>query len=268
MNITQKKRILLLLVAMFSSILVFSQQIKYKASQLKHFEIYSKSLEELRKLTVYIPANFNSDSSYNIVFCTDGQFINEQYKIKLDSLFSTKTVSPFVIVGVHSNERQTPNSIIEYRYYEYTENHKSNNPDLDTRFTRHLNFFVNEVDKFVNEEFNLKIKNKCFYGASNGAAFGVNVSKYYPELFSKYLLCSTVSANYKNLKWKTKNYPFFIIRYGSKEIEPFIEHNQDFSKYLNKKHYKHIFESYDGGHDRECWMNLFIKDLEKLQEKE
>jgi enterochelin esterase-like enzyme len=255
-------QVIFLFFTFFTSILGFSQP---NESKLEHFEIYSKSLEELRELTVYLPANFNSENHYNVIFCTDGQLINEQYKHKLDSIISNKIVSPFVIIGVHSNEKPV-NSYSEYRNYEYNEGWKSDDPDLNTRFERHKNFFVNEVDTSIREELNLKISGKYFYGVSNGAGFGVSLSKFYPELFSKYILYSgtAVYKNYKKIKWNPKNYPFLIIRYGDQELEPFIVGNKELSKHLTKKHYKHLCESYHGGYDRAAWMEWFIKDIQKL----
>jgi enterochelin esterase-like enzyme len=233
-------------------------------SKLEHFTFYSKSLGELREITVYYPQNFTEEYSYNVIFCTDGQFIDEKYKYKLDSVFETKAVTPFVVVGVNSNEKQIPNSVFEYRNFEYIENNPSDNSDLNTRFKRHLTFFVSEVDEYVKNELKLKVDNKYFYGVSNGAGFGVSMSKYYPDLFSKYILYSMAGENYKNLKWNTNQYPFFIIRCGDKEPEPFIEGSKNLSKYLTKKHSKHLFEIFSGGHKREEWLNLFIEDVQRL----
>jgi len=233
-------------------------------SRLEHFIFYSKSLEELRDITVYFPKNFAEEYSYNVIFCTDGQFIDGQYKHKLDSIFETKAVVPFVVLGVYSNEKQISNSIFEYRNFEYLENSISDNSDLNTRFRRHLTFFVSEVDDYVKNELKLKIDKKYFYGVSNGAGFGVSMSKYYPELFSKYILYSMAGENYKNLKWNGNQYPFFIIRCGDKEPKPFIEGSKKLSKYLTKKHYNHLFEVFNGGHKREDWLNLFIEDIKKL----
>ena len=233
-------------------------------SRIEHFTFYSKSLNEFRELTVYLPENFKSENSYKTIFCTDGQLINEEYKNKLDSIFSTKNVSPFVIIGVNSNEKTIPNSYFEYRNYEYIENMSSEDSDLNYRFERHMYFFVYEVDEYLREELNLKISNKYFYGVSNGAGFGVSISKYYPEIFSKYILYSIAGENYENLEWESEKYPFFIIRYGNNELKPFIKSNKKISKYLSKNHYQHVFESYNGGHKREDWLNQFIKDIEKL----
>jgi enterochelin esterase-like enzyme len=189
----------------------------------------------------------------------------EQYKTKLDSLFSAGSVAPFVIVGTHSNEKEVPINL-SYRNYEYSESFvcKDNNDDLCTRFERHLNFFVYEVDEYMREQRGLKINKRHFYGVSNGGAFGVSLAKYYPDLFSKYILYSSAGLYYKKLKWNREKYPFLIIRYGEFEIPLFIDNNVKFCKYLSKKKYQHICETFQGGHDREWWMNLFIEDLKKL----
>ena len=235
-----------------------------EASRIEHFRFYSKALGEFRELTIYIPKDFKSENIYNVIFCTDGQIINEQYKIKLDSILSIKNIIPFLMVGVNSNEKSIPDSYFEYRNFEYIENMPSNNSDLSSRFERHVIFFVYEVDEYLKQEMQLKIGNKYFYGVSNGAGFGVSISKYYPNLFSKYILYSMASGNYKKLKWNAEKYPFFIIRYGNDEPKPFKKDNKKFSKYLSKNHYQHIFECYNGGHKREDWLNQFIKDIEKL----
>jgi len=233
-------------------------------SIIKNFIFYSKSLDESRSLTVYFPENFNLENYYNVIICTDGQLINELYKYKLDSIFSNNRISPFVIIGVNSNERIVQNSYLEYRNFEYLENMQSDDSDLNSRFERHLNFFVNEVNEYIKEELNLKINSKFFYGVSNGAAFGVSIAKYYHELFSKYILYSMAGENYKNLKRNHSKYPFFIIRYGNNEAKSLIKNNKKFSKYLTAKRYQHIMKSYKGGHNREDWLNLFIMDIENL----
>jgi enterochelin esterase-like enzyme len=233
-------------------------------SKIKHFSFYSESLQELRKLTVYFPENFKSENNYNVVFSTDGQFLNKKYKKKLDSIIGAKIISPFVIIGVNSNEKKVPDSYFEYRNFEYMEDMKSEDADLNSRFERHLDFFVNEVNRYVEKELDLRIDNRYFYGVSNGAGFGVSMSKYYPELFSKYILYSTCGENYKNLKWDLNNHPFFIIRYGLEEHEPLIESSKELSEYLMNNHYQHLLGSYNGGHSREDWMNLFIEDIREL----
>ncbi|WP_407080905.1 alpha/beta hydrolase-fold protein [Empedobacter sedimenti] len=95
----------ILLFILFTSINLFAQK-----SFLEEIDFRSKYLNESRKVTIYLPENFNSKKKYNVIFCTDGQFINSDYQNKLDSLFTIKTVNPFVIIGAHSNEKDIPNT--------------------------------------------------------------------------------------------------------------------------------------------------------------
>ena len=232
-------------------------------SEIRQLVTHSKFLNEQRILTIYIPGDFNPSEEYDAIFCSDGQFINEQYKIKLDSLFLIQSIAPFVIIGVNSNETKAPNNYLEYRNYEYLESLSGEEELLSSRFRNHLNFFVKEVEDSVAAKLNLKIKNKYFYGVSNGAAFGISLSKYYPKFFTKYILYSIMGMEYEDLKWNIPNPPFFIIAYGNQES--LIERdNQALSEYLNENGYKHSIRTYDGGHKREDWLTQFIKDILQL----
>lgn len=235
-------------------------------SKIIHLNIESKYLNESRELTVYLPENFKQNKKYDVIYSTDGQFINDIFKVKLDSLFSLKKLKKFIVVGVHSNEREIPNSQLQYRNYEYVErSSNTKDPELGTRFKKHIDFFVNEVGQNVQNQLQFKIKDRYFYGTSNGAGFGVSLSKYYPDMFKKYILYSVAGENYKNINWNPKHYPFFIIRYGNKEFEPLIENNLNLSRYLKEHHYKHLFSSYEGNHKREDWLNQFVRDIKLLK---
>lgn len=235
-------------------------------SKIIHLNIESKYLNESRELTIYLPKNFKQNKKYDVIYNTDGQFINDIFKSKLDSLFSLKNTKQFIIIGINSNEREIPNSQLQYRNYEYVEsNSKAKDAELGMRFKKHLDFFVNEVGQNVQNQLQFKIKNKYFYGTSNGAGFGISLSKYYPKMFKKYILYSVAGANYINLNWNPKYYPLFIIRYGDKEFLPLIENNLNLSQYLNEHHYKHIFSSYEGNHKKEDWLNQFVSDIKLLK---
>lgn len=252
----------------FIVFILMSLTIYSKDSQIIHLNISSKYLNEPRELTVYLPKDFKQGEKYDVIYNTDGQFIGYDLKIKLDSLFSISKSKPFIVIGVNSNEREIPNSQLQYRNYEYVESSAdTKNHELGSRFKKHLEFFVKEVGVNVQNQLQFKIGGRYFYGTSNGAGFGVSLSKYYPNMFKTYLLYSVAGENYRNLGWNHKHYPFFIIRYGNMEIEPLIQNNLSLSKYLSKHHYKHIISCYEGTHKKEDWLNLFVKDIELLMIK-
>lgn len=247
----------ILLLIFFTTANLFAQK-----SVLKQIDFRSKYLNESRKVTIFLPEKFNSKKKYNVVFCTDGQFINIDYQKKLDSLFTTKMVKPFVIIGAHSNEKEVPNTYFDYRNYEYVEDFSvTDDVDLSNRFQNHLQFFVNELQDSISKKISLKIKHKYFYGVSNGAGFGVNMAKQYPKMFDKFFVYSIAGEKYKNNKWNVNNYPFFVIRYGDKENSILTENNILFSEYLKKNNYKNSLHSYSGDHKREDWLKQFLKDV-------
>lgn len=235
-------------------------------SKLDSFKIFSTALNENREISIYIPKNFNSEKEYNVIYCADGQFINKQYKNKLDNLIDSKSIEPIVIIGIHSNEKEIPDSYFEYRNYEYLESLGigEKNPDLSNRFKNHLAFFIDEVPKEIENKYHLKVKNKYFYGVSNGAGFGISLASYHPDLFKKYILYSVAGAEYENLNWNLNEYPSLIIAYGNKENEILIENIYKFSDFLNSKGYKHILKKYEGGHKREDWLKQFTEDIKSL----
>lgn len=253
-----KKIILLLILVSFSAC--------GQHSKLDTFKIFSTALNENREISVYIPKNFEAEREYNIIYCTDGQFINEQYKNKLDSLIDSESIEPIVIIGIHSNEKEVSDSYFEYRNYEYLESLGvgEKNTDLSNRFKNHLAFFIDEVPKEMENKYHLKVKNEYFYGVSNGAGFGISLASYYPDLFKKYILYSVAGAEYENLNWQYDKYPNLIIAYGDKENESLIENIYKFSNYLNSKGYEHILKKYEGGHKRNDWLNQFIEDIKNL----
>lgn len=252
----------LILLLIFISLTACGQK-----DSLESVEMYSNALDEHRNLSVYIPENFNENREYNIIYCTDGQFINKEYKNKLDSLIDSKSIEPIIIIGVHSNEKEIPNSYFEYRNYEYVESLGigETNSDLSNRFKNHLTFFINEVPKEIENKYHLKVKNRYFYGISNGAGFGISLASYYPDLFKKYILYSVAGAEYKNLNWDSKIYPSLVIAYGDEENENLIGNIVEFSNFLHSKDYKHTLKKYKGGHTREDWLKQFIEDIKLLK---
>lgn len=234
-------------------------------SEIKKISIHSNSLKENRDLTIYFPENFSSNKKYNVFFMTDGQFLNEDYKIKVDSLIEKKIIPELIIVGVNSNEKDIPNSYFQIRNYEYIENF-NDAPDskFTYRFSNHLDFFINEVNVYIKKELNVKVKRRFFYGVSNGAGFGISLVKKYPKFFKGYILYSVAGANQENIKKSNNDISKIIIRYGDKEAEPLVENNIDLIKFLKANEYNIISSSYIGGHKRIDWLNNFIQDIQKF----
>lgn len=234
-------------------------------SEIKKFSIQSNSLNETRDLTLYFPKKFSAKKKYNLIFMADGQFLNERYKSKIDSLIDNKLISEFIIVGVNSNETGIPNSYLQLRNYEYIENNDAEiGSDLYSRYRNHLEFFISEVDEYVKEYLKIKVKKRFFYGVSNGAGFGISLLDKYPNFFKSYILYSVAGANKDNLKKSNNKISNIIIRYGNQEPEPIIDYNIALAELIKSKNYKVTFSNYKGGHKRIDWLNNFIKDIQLI----
>ncbi|MEG0189345.1 MAG: alpha/beta hydrolase-fold protein, partial [Algoriella sp.] len=227
--------------------------------------IESKALNEKRNLTIYFPKNFSTNKKYNVIYMADGQLLTDDYKEKIDSLINIKKISEIVIIGVNSNETDIPNSYLQLRNYEYVEkNDAKDGTELAARFKNHLTFFMNEVNEYATKELKLKSKKKYFYGASNGAGFGVNLLNKYPNYFTGFILYSVAGENKDNFNESVIKSPKIIIRYGKEEVEPLILNNIELIDLLKTKKYNVISSSYDGRHKRKDWLNNFTKDIQTI----
>jgi enterochelin esterase-like enzyme len=113
--------------------------------------VYSHYLKEPRLINVYLPGNYSPSNKYPVVYATDGQIIaTGNYVNILDSLIENKLISPIILVGVYSNEKEEKGSnYVSYRQYEYIETWGENDSVLGNRFENHLHFFVNEIIPYI-----------------------------------------------------------------------------------------------------------------------
>lgn len=245
---------------------------KAKKSKIITDTIFSKSLNERRLISIYLPRYYNKNKKYPVVFCTDGQNIVKAYKPGLDSIMDNGLAKRFIVVGVHSNEKKV-DEYSEYRNYEYLKwkASSSKNPDLKDRFKNHLKFFSTEVIDFVEKNYSISQdrKKRLFYGFSNGADFGISLGAQHPLLF-KYYICLSVTGGgaFKNNNWSMSNYPFYYLAYGNNEPLPLKIGADNFKKYLNIHNYAHKFWVFNGGHSKSKWEKEFFEVIVEILKKE
>ena len=246
---------------------VFSQQ--NTPSIVKVDSIFSKSLNEYRKFTIFLPPNYNPQKTYPVFYTSDGQTLTQQlYFRPIDSLIQLGKVRPFVMVCAHSKEKIVANDFLEYRNYEYLKSFsitkKVDNHDL---FSDHLTFFTNELIGFVEQKYAVsrEQKGRYFYGSSNGAALGVSLSLERPMLFGNYVLMSVISGcpaveEYLKSTNATKFQFNYYHYYGNEETDC-IEENLCLEKIKNAKQILLKSKMYQGGHKRDKWGENFINYL-------
>lgn len=232
--------------------------------------IFSHHLNENRLLSIYLPKGYQESKVYPVVYAADGQIIVESYKKKLDSLIDNKTLSEFILIGVHSNEKKVPNEMWEYRNYEYNKDWIDKTDSVfGERYINHYKFFTQEVIEHAEHKYavSTNYEDKIFYGASNGAGLGVSIGAENPLLFKHYICLSMAGGVYEDLIWTEINQPYYYLSYGDKEPFPLTIGVKEFDEFLSKNKYKHELSTYDGGHDRNMWEKEFFTILPRILAK-
>lgn len=227
--------------------------------------LYSQNLKENRLLTIYLPNGFNTDSIYPVIYTTDGQIITESYKKSMDSLIELNIIPKVVLVGVHSNETFLPEYGREVRNFEYIKNIGATDT-LSLRFYKHYDFFTKEVFEYAQNKYSVSSKreNRVFYGASNGADFGVSLAIENPDLIKSYIYCSIVAGSQEPFQWTKSNSPNFYLYYGNEEDKMIKDEAIKLSNYLKKQNLNYKLSPFKGGHDRKMWEYSFFMSLPQI----
>lgn len=232
--------------------------------------IFSENLNENRLLSIYLPKGYMKSKIYPVVYSADGQIIVDSYKRTLDSLIDNKTIPEIIIIGVHSNETNVPNTEFAYRNYEYIKGWETEGDTiLERRYENHYEFFTKEVIEYAERNYAVSSnkKDRIFYGTSNGAGLGVSIGAENPTLYSNYICFSMAGGNYENLNWTESNYPFYYLSYGEKEPFPLTIGIKEFEEFLIVNNYNHELTIYNGGHDRNIWRDEFFNVLPRILAK-
>lgn len=258
------KKIALLIAVQLAAIFAFGEGLKNER-QVVIDTIFSECLQENRLISVYLPPDYNKSKTYPVIFATDGQLLDDEYKKSLDSLIKNGKLPGLIMIGAFSNEEKIEGTGLVYRNYEYIKD-LSEDSVLKKRFENHMCFFTQEMIKYVEQAYPIskERKDRYFYGFSNGAGFGVTMSVQHPDLMGYYICISMAGGRYDDLKKGVNNYPYIDLLYGNKEPFPLTMKIAEFDKYLTKKRYNHNLTVYEGGHERKIWRRLFLERLVKI----
>jgi len=235
--------------------------------------IYSNHLSEYRRHNIYLPENYNAENKYPIVYATDGKEIKDNFiKTLLDSLITNKIIKPIIYVESFPNRKIVDsidfgNGEIEYlelRNYEYVEafSNSSEKPDLKNRFKNHMLYFKEELIPYVETKLKMNNNKRVFYGASNGAGFGINFINKYPNMVENFICFSPIGTNIDNLEWEAeKTYPTLYLEYGDNEPEYFKKEAEKIKENYNASVEFYIF---NGEHENQYWNEQLKNVLVKI----
>lgn len=242
---------------------------KQKKSHWFTDTLFSRSFQERRPLTIYLPKGFKKKCNYPVVYMADGQLLVESYVKSIDSLIDHKIIPEIVVIGVQSNETLIPSMGLEYRNFEYIKNLHDGKDSLNKRFVKHFQFFTSEVIEYAEKNYSVsnKKENRTFYGISNGSDFGVTIAQDKPGLIGNYILCSIVAGSKEPFAWTKNNCPNFFIATGDQEDEMIQNEAKRLGLYLSQISMPYQLVFYQGGHERKKWETQFIATLPKVYNK-
>jgi enterochelin esterase-like enzyme len=236
-------------------------------SQFFTDSLFSKSLNEQRLLTVYLPDGYNPMNSmkYPVIYTTDGQIINESYHHRMDSLIANKLMKPFVLIGSHSNETMVPGRT-EIRHYDYVPGNPKIESPYSNRFDNHMQFFTQELVNYAESKYSIsqKPEERTFYGISNGADFGISLALAHSDQFKQFILLSIFQGTKEKFKWKKKDAIYLYIGYGLKEEDHVLKEAIRLKKYCTRQNVSHILVTWNGAHERRHWELTFEKAIQRI----
>lgn len=258
----------IILTFYFGCLFIFSISAQTEQSVFKLDSIWSENLQEYRKITIYLPPKYTESKLYPVIYTTDGQLINNNYKLLLDSLIYNQLIIPIVLIGVYSNEKIIETSNLSYRSFEYLQSDFKNNENpLFSSYDNHFKFFSNEMINYIESKYKVSKSplNRVFYGCSNGAAFGLSLSYNKNELIENYILASPIGFKTPSQQSNIKSInTIYYISYGSLETKGVINSTENLVSELNKENIKNELNIYNGNHSNKYWINEFKSSLIKI----
>lgn len=191
--------ILLLLIANLS----FGQTLPDKISETdftigKIVSIKSKILSENRTLNIYLPSNYQADSSktYPVIYLLDGSidedFIHISGIVQFGSFPWINMIPESIVVGIANIDRK--------RDFTYPSERELDQEEFPTsgKSGKFIGFLENELQSFIDSSYRTS-SNKTIIGQSLGGLLATEILFKKPELFDNYIIVSP------SLWWDNEN---------------------------------------------------------------
>ncbi|ADR22962.1 esterase [Marivirga tractuosa] len=191
--------ILLFLIANFS----FGQTLPEKISETdftigKIVSINSKILNENRTLNIYLPSNYEADSSkkYPVIYLLDGSrdedFIHISGLVQFGSFPWINMIPESIVVGIANIDRK--------RDFTYPSENKLDQKEFPTsgKSGKFISFLEKELQPFIDSVYRTK-SSKTIIGQSLGGLLATEILFEKPELFDNYIIVSP------SLWWDNEN---------------------------------------------------------------
>lgn len=253
------------------------------SGSLKTIEWHSKSMGELRTITIYEPVDFHKDSIYDVVIATDNAA--EALANALEPKMLSKAIQPLLIIGVNNRKPQKIDSIFEGKSIDFRSAEMLGNKYLFTdeinftdtnqanlvsnRVPKFQDFIVNEISNYVIDHYNVKEKNKWTLGGFSNGGFAVAmIGIKFPESFG-YIISMSPAGGKEN-----RNYDFdysksklkFFICSGIDE-ESYYKRSIHFAQTLKENKIDFEHKTYKARHDYNMWLTYYVDVLSRIYRK-
>ncbi|MBS7255840.1 alpha/beta hydrolase [Flavobacterium branchiicola] len=189
-------RIITITFLLFSSISIFSQNNKTKATETtKPFvlgvieELQSKELGENRILNIYLPEGYNpkDDVKYPVIYLLDGSadedFIHISGLVQFNSFEWINQVPKSIVVGIATVDRRR-----DFTFPTTLEKDKTRFPTTG-HSDKFIAFIEKELQPFINKKYKTTAS-KTIIGQSLGGLLETEILLKKPFLFNKYVIVS------------------------------------------------------------------------------
>ena len=212
-----------------------------RITKVDHYTIASQSLGEVRHISVWLPPGYQSGLPHPILYCTDGQAVQDLAPA-LGLAIASGHCPSVVLIGVHSHP--------QYRNREYL-------PGMDkVRFAAHETFFTTEVRHWARTTLGLDPpREECgLFGYSCGAAFVVAVGCRHGDRYGNVIAFSVAGAtdgiDEPNLTGSSL--PRIYLCAGTKELS-FRERTRGIADRLTSRGVEHVYLERAASHDFRTW---------------
>ncbi len=182
----------------FSSITIYIVYTKYIEHYTSHFidhNIYSKVLDEDRKIFIRLPKNYNKKQSYPLIIKSDGNFNLKRWDETIKNLVESKNIDNSIIVAIpnlfwtDSRNRDLVPPFARKDVKIEAREIGDNSPEIFGRADVFLTFIETELIPYIESHYNVN-NNRVLTGFSAGGSFVLYTLITKPELFSGYFAFS------------------------------------------------------------------------------
>lgn len=229
--------------------------------------LWSESLQETRKLQIYLPPGYDPSRTYPAIFEADG-ILDVQ---AIDPLIRDGAIEPVILIGMLSGqygvvEDRSSLGLRDLRAADYLKEF----PDGGGRFERHMRYVAEELVLWVRREYAISSDpaDIAVQGYSNGAAFALRAGLTHPEIFGSAFVMSEGSVWLSDedaaaAMARSESPARFILSAGL--YEPGFHKSTDITaRALRGAGFETAFVSNAAGHMSDQWKYMQARNLEAV----